>query len=184
MHDQDAIHLGFLDQQFQHPVVLFKTGATAQIHGVAGMATRRNDLGQFDAGGGADGGQRTALTNQHIAGQQTDAVAVAHDKQAVVPDRFAAGQSLHRIEQVLDGIDPQDTHAAGSGVVNRLFYRPAAIQPGLKGDDGLKARGQPGRRHKLTRVTDALQVQEDSAGLLILGQIVEQIAEAHIHPGA
>ncbi len=150
------------------------------FHGVAGPAIFR----QPGAGGFADVAQPAAVTQQGIAGQQRQAVAVAEDRQTVVINRLGGGQGFRRAEQLLDVVDPQDASALEHGVVDRILERAGPKVARLEHDHRLDPGGGAGGGDELAAVAGKLHVNQNGAGGVIAQQIVQQIAQIHVpaHP--
>ena len=143
-------------------------------HGLVGQAGqdaagRDEGVGGHDAGtaGVGDDGEAGALGDLVPADELGDVEDLAD-----VEDAGHAGAPEGR---VVDGVLPGQRARVRGGDRGRL-----GEPSGLVGDDGLCPGEGAGGRHELPGPVDGLDVEDDGLGLLVLAEVVDEIAEVDV----
>ena len=175
---QHAVHARVREQQIQGLPVGGGAGLIAEVHRV-GLGARFDERFQSLLGRFGKLRQSAAESIERVGRQQAHAGTVAQDGQAVVADPPGRFEHLDHLQQFIAVFHPQQAGAAERGGVHcigRLF----GVTAGFQHDDRLDARGAAGRRQKLARIADLLQVQQDRPGVRVSGQIVQDIGQIDI----
>ena len=149
------------------------------------------DLVEPGEGPGGKLAQLPALVHQGVGRQDPHPAAIRQYTEARPLRGFARSQELRRVKEILETEHPQhagtlercliDRIRAGEGAgVRGRGPRSLGMPPRLDDDAGFHARGRTRRRHELAGVGHGLHVEQDSAGLRVVGEVVQHIAEVHV----
>jgi len=125
--------------------------------------------------------------------QRAHAAPVGQDRQPTAGKRTHLPQRARGGEQFVQRAHAQQAGTAERGAVHRIRARQvlrmraaggrdlgAAAVPGLHHDDRFGTRGGTRGRHELARVADRFHVQQDRAGTVIGGEVVQQVGEVDV----
>ena len=173
-------------------------------HSVAASASPMMSTGlDCDQVGGRIASRRSSVSGDSSAstppksirrsiGEHADAAAIGEDRQALAGDGVGPGRASRRRRTARRGRGPAAGRRGGrrrrrprrSRRARRYGspppWRAWAWRPALIDDHRLGAGGGARRRHELARVLDRLDVEQDRAGAVIEGEIVEQVAEIDV----
>ena len=192
VHDQHIGHLRILGQDLDGLGVEFRRGIVVQVDGVLAGPVGRQQFRQGFDGLFRQLRQLATQIRQPVHRQYPGADTVGHDRQRLPAQRPHAGQGFQGVEHLPQAIHSQHTGPLQHGIVDRVTAFQAGRQfvvepfrfrhpPGLDRNHRLGARRHPHRRHETPRVGHVLDVQQDGAGLGVLGQIVDQVIVIDVH---
>ncbi len=141
---------------------------------------------------GFERGERAAGAGQRIGREHAEAAAVGDDQQALARGaRARMAQGFDRLEELVDAVHTQQAGASHGGVedvvtardrtsVRRRGLRAGGVAAGLDQHDGLVTGDGTRRRQELTRRHHGFDVEQDRARVVLMAEVVDQIAEVDV----
>jgi hypothetical protein len=191
VHDQHRVHFRRLEQDLHGVGVALPGSIADDVDRVGARPGRRQHPVQLGHGLVGQRRQGPAQVDQVVDRHHPDAAAVGQDGQPLAVQAALVGDGLHRLEQLLQVVHPQDAGAAEGGVVDVVGPGQGAgvgggglgalgHAAGLDGQHRLVAGGGAGRRDELAGVADGLDVEQDGADVRMGAQIVDGVAEVDV----
>ena len=191
VHHQHRIVLAVRQQRFQRLRIARRIGVADDVHRIGARPGRRQHAVEATHRGLVQRGQGTAEVDQPVHRQHADAAAIGQDRQPPAGRAAQVAEGLGGGEELVQGQHPQQAGAAERGVVDRVRAgqgagmgggrpRTLGVAAGLDHHHRLGARGRARGGHELARVADRFDVEQDRAGLRVLGEPVQQVAEIHV----
>ena len=188
-HDEDGIDLRVLGELAGGFQVAFAACVTAQVDRVVALPfARQQRLERRDRGRGQRR-QRNAQAAGAVGRHARRAGAVAENGQPAAARVEARGQGAGGVEQLAEVAHADDAGAAHCRVEHLVGqfggigvgHLVADMVARLEQDHRLDAGGRTQGADEAPGVADLLDVEQDVAGALVVGQVVEHLAEIDIH---
>lgn len=187
--DGDTADPLVLEGDLEALLVALEAGAAGDVDGVLGGAEARHALVERllqVLGGGL---QRDAVHLGSVGGQDADAAAVRDDDDVVALHRGLHGEGDRVADELLQVHGADDLGLLERGVVDLDGAREGAgvgrggggavgRDAGLQGDDGLA--GSATSLDEVAAVLDALDVERDALGVLVLRVVVDGVSEVDV----
>ena len=128
---------------------------------------------------------------QFIRCEDASAAAVGQNRQSLAVELRRAGEDFGRGEEIIEGLDAEQSGAAERGVVGRVRTRQGArmrkcgvraarVAPAFDDDDRFQSCGPTRRRQKLRCVGDGFDVEQNGAARVVCREIIEHVAEVDV----
>ena len=202
---QRPVHPLVADDRAERVLVALRGGIADHVHGVVQVGRGGQVAGQRLHRLVLELGQLQPGEHGHVGGDDARAARVGHDRHAVARGHLAAhlaqlalvfvGEGGGEVEQLVDGIHPDDARLLEDGVVDPLGARQRA---GVGGRGLGAGAGAPAldHQHRLGPVVPAgdlldrldelrpaaqlLDVEQDHLGVVVLVQVAQEIQLVHV----
>ena len=191
---QQGIVAGVGQQRLDRTGIAFTIGIDHQVHRVGVRGAIGQQLGQCLLGRRRQCGQLALEHGQAVGGQAADAAAVADNGQAPAgKGATEPAQGLGGGEQLVQRADPQQAGAVERGGVDRIAAGQrlhmgviaargcaAAAASGFDQHHRFGTRGRARGGHELACIADVFHIQQDRAGAVIGGEVIQQVGKIDI----